>query len=105
MSTARTGINAELRAARLHVKGPHKKPYTRGGKMCDCDGALGVESLLPEDRVRKGRKQPKSRCTCGHTGDGPMSQHKDGAPGIIEGHGYCFVNGCGCPKFTWKEWL
>ena len=43
---------------------------------------------------------PISRCICGHTGDGSDSDHD----GII-GHGACTVVGCGCRKFTWKEFL
>ena len=43
---------------------------------------------------------PRSRCTCGHTGDGPHSQHY----GII-GHGACAVKDCECTKFTWSEFL
>lgn len=42
----------------------------------------------------------KSFCTCGHTGDGPKSQH-----GGEIGHGSCMVKGCKCEKFTWKEFI
>lgn len=49
---------------------------------------------------------PKSRCKCGHTGDGGNSQH-----GGLLGHGSC--NGptaktgvpCPCTKFSWHVWL
>ncbi len=42
----------------------------------------------------------RSRCTCGHTGDGPHSQHFD-TP-FAKGHGECRL--CDCQKFTWKNW-
>lgn len=45
---------------------------------------------------------PKSNCLCGHTGDGEGSQHMDvGITG--DGQGKCSVNGCGCQRFTWKQ--
>ena len=43
--------------------------------------------------------QPKSICTCGHTGDGPNSEH--GAKVLPNGHGACLVEGCDCRQFTW----
>ncbi len=43
---------------------------------------------------------PKSICECGHTGDGPRSDH---AARFAEGHGRCTVTGCGCPQFTWAR--
>lgn len=43
----------------------------------------------------------KSICLCGHTGDGPGSQH---ANTLAEGHGPCMVNKCTCLKFTWARW-
>lgn len=43
--------------------------------------------------------KPKSRCYCGHLGDGPDSHH-----GGINGHGRCLVSGCGCIQFTWEKW-
>ena len=43
-------------------------------------------------------KGPKSTCRCGHLGDGSDSQH-----GGIVGHGACTATGCGCDKFTWKD--
>ncbi len=42
--------------------------------------------------------EPKSICQCGHTGDGPNSEHSDT---FQEGHGAC--NECDCVQFTWKE--
>ena len=50
---------------------------------------------------------PKSICSCGHTGDGPNSQHADR---YAEGHGFCQVTGpdkattCSCRQFTWVKW-
>jgi hypothetical protein len=46
-------------------------------------------------------KQPKSMCKCGHSGDGPESQHD---PRYAEGHGPCHVEGCDCEQFTWAGW-
>lgn len=40
----------------------------------------------------------RSICECGHSGDGPDSQHA----GFI-GHGPCFHEGCDCVRFTWKH--
>ena len=40
-----------------------------------------------------------SICSCGHTGDGPRSEHKDMGP--IEGHGACKT--CACPRFSWAR--
>lgn len=40
---------------------------------------------------------PKSKCYCGHTGDGPGSQHDDE---ITPGHGKC--KECACTQFSWK---
>ena len=49
---------------------------------------------------------PKSICTCGHTGDGGNSEHDDAALGSLgaPGHGKCKVPGCTCQHFQWKEW-
>lgn len=49
--------------------------------------------------------RPKALCYCGHTGDGPNSQHAerqmpDGESVRDNGHGKCTVEGCGCPIFT-----
>ena len=55
---------------------------------------------------------PKSICACGHTGDGPNSQHiTDGESlGSLpadddpnQGHGAC--TGCDCQKFIWKGFI
>ena len=46
--------------------------------------------------------KPRSICRCGHTGDGPGSQHGK----ILEkddGGGKCNVKGCDCDRFTWKN--
>jgi hypothetical protein len=45
---------------------------------------------------------PRSVCSCGHTGDGPKSEHKDT---FTPGHGACKVRGCNCVRFTWVEFL
>lgn len=48
---------------------------------------------------------PKSVCTCGHTGDGARSQHTG-----FGGHGACQAtpvdgrNECRCGQFSWKGW-
>jgi len=49
--------------------------------------------------------KPKSVCGCEHTGDGPMSEHKDDLGLISPGHGECEVRGCSCIKFTWKRFV
>jgi len=41
---------------------------------------------------------PKSMCRCGHTGDGPNSEH---ANAIALGHGACTQ--CNCVQFTWQS--
>ena len=45
---------------------------------------------------------PKSICTCGHTGDGIVSQHHNDP--FAPGHAECKVKDCLCAKFTWKEY-
>jgi len=49
-----------------------------------------------------GKAGPTSRCTCGHTGDGPRSQHDDR---YAKGHGACLVDGCLCMQFSWASHL
>lgn len=41
---------------------------------------------------------PQSWCICGHTGDGPNSEHADT---VEPGHGKCIHSSCPCSKFTW----
>ena len=41
-------------------------------------------------------------CECGHTGDGPQSQHTASEAGT-PGHGRC--THCDCQKFRWAKWL
>lgn len=52
---------------------------------------------------------PASLCECGHTGDGPTSQHvnrlADHTIPAGRGHGYCLVRGCKCEKFRWAKFL
>jgi len=50
--------------------------------------------------------EPRSYCACGHTGDGPQSQHAPIAfahPNALrgEGAGQCTVRDCPCKRFTW----
>jgi hypothetical protein len=42
----------------------------------------------------------RSLCDCGHTGDGPNSQHEDL---IQQGHGPC--RQCDCQRFRWVKFL
>lgn len=42
---------------------------------------------------------PRSVCSCGHTGDGPDSEH---VASITDGHGPCKM--CNCPGFCWDTW-
>lgn len=46
---------------------------------------------------------PKSRCVCGHVGDGPDSQHEEGI--VLSGHGRCFFPHCGCRRFSFYKAL
>jgi hypothetical protein len=45
--------------------------------------------------------KPKSLCHCGHTGDGPYSDHLGNGPQA--GHGACLK--CDCVKFLWSKFL
>jgi hypothetical protein len=45
--------------------------------------------------------KPMSVCRCGHTGDGPNSQHEKGP--LAEGHGKC--KECDCKKFSWASFI
>jgi hypothetical protein len=47
---------------------------------------------------------PRSFCECGHTGDGPNSQHADSVHGA-RGHGKCLYRDCPCGKFTWDRFI
>lgn len=59
--------------------------------------------LTPHQQRRiEAGKGPKSWCECGHTGDGPGSQHEQR---WSEGHGPCKVEGCPCRQFTWASWI
>lgn len=44
--------------------------------------------------------RPAGVCHCGHTGDGPGSEHTAGP--IAPGHGACTK--CSCTRFTWAGW-
>jgi len=46
----------------------------------------------------------KSLCECGHTGDGPGSDHGETWFALADGHGPCQVPGCACSQFTWVGW-
>lgn len=48
---------------------------------------------------------PKSRCECGHLGDGPNGQHMNSLESGAPGHGPCVVEECECMKFTWADFL
>lgn len=63
-------------------------------------------------KVASGWSGPRSKCRCGHTGDGPQSEHDifEGyirIPGFAgeEGHGACHVPGCDCKHFRWNTFL
>ncbi|MEE8503990.1 MAG: hypothetical protein V3T26_06025 [candidate division NC10 bacterium] len=53
-------------------------------------------------QLAKGWPGAKSLCSCGHTGDGSDSAHKD-SPEV--GHGACLIPGCPCNNFTWARWM
>lgn len=59
-------------------------------------------TLTKKQEFTRTYKRAKSLCTCGHTGDGPNSNHFDG--GFVQGHEACRVKDCGCPRFTWTAW-
>jgi len=40
----------------------------------------------------------KSRCICGHLGDGPKSEHHG-----LTGHKRCKHSWCDCEQFTWAH--
>lgn len=73
-------------------------------------GALEAAELDFQHRLEEGGYRevgiqfygPRSRCTCGHVGDGPESNHRDG---FQAGHGACIIEGCDCRKFTWDHFL
>ena len=49
---------------------------------------------------------PKSVCQCGHSGDGPDSDHGSAnavTSQLQPGHGKCSVPGCKCEQFTWSD--
>lgn len=46
----------------------------------------------------------KSKCECGHSGDGSGSQHAESEFGT-RGHGPCMMGDCKCTKFVWDGWL
>jgi hypothetical protein len=61
------------------------------------------EAKMParlRDSIAYSAMNPKSVCTCGHTGDGAGSQHLG-----FGGHGSCiFDGGACCGQFSWKGW-
>lgn len=66
-----------------------------------CDACDNVKSLCKCEPKKMARGSlhlagGKSKCGCGHTGDGSGSQHEDTFQG---GHGKCKM--CECPKFSW----
>lgn len=61
--------------------------------------------VRPKTRWPARWNAPKSLCGCGHSGDGPDSDHRDDyGPDVSPGHGRCLVKGCGCTKFSWLTW-
>jgi hypothetical protein len=65
---------------------------------------MGDTSGLPRNLRRAQEytlKAPKSKCRCGHTGDGANSCH---ANAVQYGHGRCLHPGCDCGQFTWGGW-
>ena len=61
---------------------------------------LSEKEWLEFEAIMRGKA--KSRCYCGHTGEGRNSQHGDF---YADGQGDCRVNGCACARFKWKEWM
>lgn len=61
---------------------------------------MGKDDKRSTESVVKELTQPKSVCSCGHTGDGPNSQHEIH---FQQGHGKCML--CDCPKFTWAGFI
>lgn len=61
---------------------------------------------MTEQTMQRLRNVAASVCKCGHTGDGPGSQHAaEDVQGLaVEGHGRCTVDGCDCSRFTWVDW-
>lgn len=57
------------------------------------------------DKLRPSRKAfsdlAKSKCTCGHLGDGIGSEHFNT---MQPGHGMCVARNCDCTKFSWNGW-
>jgi hypothetical protein len=65
---------------------------------------MGNETGLPRNIVRAREytsRAPKSKCRCGHTGDGANGQHEHS---IQYGHGACKEPGCDCGQFRWAGW-
>lgn len=50
--------------------------------------------------ARKFNRSKGSRCTCGHVGDKPESDHRDL---FQSGHGPCRL--CKCGRFRWRNWI
>jgi hypothetical protein len=63
---------------------------------------MSIDPAVEEAARAKKHKRigSQSRCTCGHTGDGKNSDHKDL---VSPGHGACKL--CNCPKFIWAGFL
>lgn len=47
--------------------------------------------------------EPQSKCSCGHAGDGPNSEHADLDQPFGEGKAFCMK--CDCVQFTWAGFL
>jgi hypothetical protein len=59
-----------------------------------------VEQAPAPAPISEAPTEPASVCKCGHTGDGPNSQHNNTTEA---GHGMCLVDGCECMGFTWDH--
>lgn len=57
--------------------------------------------MVNRDKLNSWYK-PKSVCSCGHTGDGHNSEHRNTSR--TPGHGGCQISGCNCRQFTWVAW-
>ena len=61
--------------------------------------AKGEANMMTKQEIAMTWNRPRSVCACGHSGDGPLSEH------LESGHGACKVQGCDCQKFTWARFM
>ena len=64
---------------------------------------MNAYELSPAQKLCLSWRSAKSICTCGHTGDGTGSQHRDLAV-AGDGHGGCKSCGDRCTQFSWRRW-